>query len=672
MTAFDRPRSPRYEMALRYAEAGIAIFPCIPNTKHPAVRDWERTASSDIADIEKWWGCEDYNIGLPVGRAGWFVVDLDDKDGKEGSKTWASLCHEHGAAPQTYTVRTTSGGLHLYFRATLRNTASKLGNGIDTRGGGGYVLAPSSVIDGREYEVIDDADIAPLPEWVVRLLAQTTRARTTGGTGLDTAVNIDKARRYLHECIRTANVAIEGQGGDQHTYDLCAEVLQIGLYPETLLEILMEPDGWNDHCVPPWEEDDLREKCENAWKYMQNEPGSWGNLSDEWQALSDEYAAMEPQTTSKSGDLQDRRPWPVIRTARALVGMNFSPPEWVWQDRLVANKPNLYTGLPGVGKTTLAQNLAVAVAAGIPLLGRDTMQQDVFLLVGEDEYGPVRDNLSAIRQTLGVPEEALDRIHVLSTLSEEIPGGHRLATISDDGQVADTPFMREYLAPWLASIPGPVLFVIDPLAEFVSFNRMLEEPPRALATTWLRAIIRIGNVTPLVDDHPSKASVESGAHYAGNVQLQASFALHATLIGHEWTGVDVKQRKLTFKVQKARYAAEDEVEFYRTNQGPAFLLDGAPGHTMKDIQYAIFRHIAERADRGLLTGRDDRADYGPSDVGQDLGLDPRDVSRAMRMLEQDGRLQWNKQTGGGGRDRTPAGYRIREGMLAPPPVEDEY
>ena len=59
--------------------------------------------------------------------------------------------------PRTFTVRTPSGGLHLYFTApdkSLGNTVGKLGRQIDTRGVGGYVVGPGSVCRTGYYTIV--------------------------------------------------------------------------------------------------------------------------------------------------------------------------------------------------------------------------------------------------------------------------------------------------------------------------------------------------------------------------------------------------------------------------------------------------------------------------------------------------------------------------------------
>jgi hypothetical protein len=85
----------------------------------------------------------------------------------------------HGEVTPTWTVRTVSGGTHLYYAAPAGarygNTAGSLGWLIDTRARGGYVVAPPTSIAGHPYEVADDRPPAPLPRWLAEALTQRQR-----------------------------------------------------------------------------------------------------------------------------------------------------------------------------------------------------------------------------------------------------------------------------------------------------------------------------------------------------------------------------------------------------------------------------------------------------------------------------------------------------------------
>jgi hypothetical protein len=271
------------------------------------------------------------------------------------------------------------------------------------------------------------------------------------------------------------------------------------------------------------------------------------------------------------------------------------------------------------------------------------MQMPVLLLVAEDTYGPVRDNLLAIRQALQAPDVALEQIHVLSVKSDRIDGGHKLVAIADDGRVADTAFMR-HLAGCIQAI-GPCLFVVDPLDEFCTFDRYKDAPCRALATTWGRVVCEDLQATLLVNDHPSKASMSDGSHYAGSVQLKAAFTLFATLKGGNWSGHMTRQRDMVLSVLKGRYAGEEDTKFLRSSKSPAFILQGGPQHQPDDHQLSVYRHVRGRIDAGRPVNLTNSGEYGPREIAFALQLDEKAVTRALSALHIRDWLQ--KQKGAG-------------------------
>jgi hypothetical protein len=143
------------DAALGYVCRGWTVFPCHwlgERRKRPLVKGGFHAANTDEAQIREWWRqWPDALIGIPTGRASGFVVlDIDVRDDRaNGFDTLDAL----GVAilPHTPMVHTASGGLHLHFRppdrVDLRNTAGERGSGIgpglDWRGDGGYVIAPS-------------------------------------------------------------------------------------------------------------------------------------------------------------------------------------------------------------------------------------------------------------------------------------------------------------------------------------------------------------------------------------------------------------------------------------------------------------------------------------------------------------------------------------------------
>ncbi|WP_130800136.1 bifunctional DNA primase/polymerase [Streptomyces otsuchiensis] len=194
------PCPPLLAAALDCAARGWPVFPLRPGSKrptgHPASncprtgrcaaghRTPEQRATTDPELITRSWATVPYGIGLATGPAGLLVVDLDKpkdkRDAPGGAATFQALCERAGqAVPTTRTVRTAGGGRHLYFTAPsgsrLHNTQGRVGPLVDTRAWGGYVLAPGTTLPAGRYELADEAPVAPLPDWLLALLAPRPR-----------------------------------------------------------------------------------------------------------------------------------------------------------------------------------------------------------------------------------------------------------------------------------------------------------------------------------------------------------------------------------------------------------------------------------------------------------------------------------------------------------------
>jgi hypothetical protein len=186
--------------ALAAAERGWRVFPLRPGDKRPAVRDWQKRATSDPARIRACWTSGPYNVGIACGPSRLVVVDLDvpredscspsratGEQARNGHDVLTALARELGEPfpSDTYTVTTPSGGTHLYFRSPagepLRNTAGRIGWLIDTRADGGYVVGAGSVVGGHPYRVARNSAVAELPAW----LADAARPQPSPGRDAD-------------------------------------------------------------------------------------------------------------------------------------------------------------------------------------------------------------------------------------------------------------------------------------------------------------------------------------------------------------------------------------------------------------------------------------------------------------------------------------------------------
>lgn len=166
------------DAALAYATQGIAVFPLKVREKEPIVRQGFKRATTDAAQIRRWWASRPYNIGIATGeQAGFWVLD---EDGPEAFEATAALEAMHGALPVT-AAQATGKGRHRCWRwdpsgPEIRNRSRLGGAPIDVRGNGGYIVAPPSIHpSGRRYawepglSPLETAP-APAPGWLVELV----------------------------------------------------------------------------------------------------------------------------------------------------------------------------------------------------------------------------------------------------------------------------------------------------------------------------------------------------------------------------------------------------------------------------------------------------------------------------------------------------------------------
>ena len=199
------------------AAKGMSLMPCVARGKVPATSHGVKDATSDAATIDAWWRLlPEANIGIACGAvSGIFVVDID---GEDGEGTMRKLEAEHRALPPTVEV-ITGNGRHCYFRlgdhGPIGNSVGTIGPGIDTRGNGGYVLAPPSIHpSGRRYEwSVDSADeFADTPDWLHQLMkAKATCDRDIAGdigAGIRNATVATLAGRLLRRFVDPSDVLV--------------------------------------------------------------------------------------------------------------------------------------------------------------------------------------------------------------------------------------------------------------------------------------------------------------------------------------------------------------------------------------------------------------------------------------------------------------------------------
>jgi hypothetical protein len=200
------PGNPLARCALAYAERGWPVLPlwwpaagrcacgmsdCDSVGKHPigdlAPRGLH-DATPDPNVVAAWWGTGPRaNVGIRTGaESGVVVLDVDGQAGRQAVR---GLVAQHGRFDAVW-ARTGSGGWHAYLGhpgVPVPNSAGRVGEGLDVRGDGGYVVAPPSLhASARRYRWIDAqaerialgaGELPPMPDWLVERAAAPERER---------------------------------------------------------------------------------------------------------------------------------------------------------------------------------------------------------------------------------------------------------------------------------------------------------------------------------------------------------------------------------------------------------------------------------------------------------------------------------------------------------------
>ena len=162
--------------------AGLRVFPV--RGKQPDIPHGVNAASNDLALIPFWWpDGTARGIALATGGPGGvWVLDVDGPGAIQALLDLQAVQVER--IPPTVTSRT-ARGWHAFFAMPadreVRNSASKVGAGIDVRGTGGYVvLPPSPHPSGARYAWAPslapwEIGLGQAPIWLVDLVVPGVR-----------------------------------------------------------------------------------------------------------------------------------------------------------------------------------------------------------------------------------------------------------------------------------------------------------------------------------------------------------------------------------------------------------------------------------------------------------------------------------------------------------------
>ena len=263
--------SPKVSAIRALTEVGYTLIPL--RGKIPTLKNWVDTAPGVYGEKE----LADLNYGVVL-RAGDLVVDVDPRNFPAGDRVLARLIALIGPL-KSYTVRTGGGGLHIYFRKPADWTVVgglKEFPGIEFKSAGRQVVGPGSLHpdSGKVYETASGTitEIAEAPASLLALIKQSAVPFSDlGGTG-SYKNDAETQGRYLAYLQDVAEPSVEGKNGDHNAFRVACHGRDLGLPPSTTFELLLA--HWNERCTPPWEDEELKAKVINAYKFAKGAVGA--------------------------------------------------------------------------------------------------------------------------------------------------------------------------------------------------------------------------------------------------------------------------------------------------------------------------------------------------------------------------------------------------------------
>ena len=245
------------DTARQWLDLGISTIPIRAGSKKPALR-WqpyqERLPRGE--ELRAWWGRDGYGLAVLTGQRGLAVIDFDDL---WLYSCWLSHLSRSLAliALTTYRVRTRRG-VHVYImsgeEAPTRSFKSE-GLGFDTRGPGGYVLAPPTIHpSGVPYcgigrppniKAIDSIyELIPEARRVIQEQQETAARLKQRETDLWSRA-MQKSSGVAIEAIKRAysfETLLNQPPNGRHTWSVCCP-----LHSDTAPSFTVYPDG-HAHC----------------------------------------------------------------------------------------------------------------------------------------------------------------------------------------------------------------------------------------------------------------------------------------------------------------------------------------------------------------------------------------------------------------------------------------
>ena len=174
----------------------------------------------------------------------------------------SALIEEHGEWPRTLEADTGGGGKHIIFQhpgVAFKNSASDLGEGLDIKTDGGYIVAaPSLHASGGVYRWAQSTAPAPMPAWMVAELTKPhARAQAQSDDGQAPVITTD-------------GPPIPEGKRNRKLFAICCALRGKAAGREHMRQAALAINA--RRCEPPLEDEEVERIVESALRYEPNAP----------------------------------------------------------------------------------------------------------------------------------------------------------------------------------------------------------------------------------------------------------------------------------------------------------------------------------------------------------------------------------------------------------------
>jgi AAA domain/Bifunctional DNA primase/polymerase, N-terminal/Primase C terminal 1 (PriCT-1) len=400
--------------------AGIYQIPQIPlNGKAPFFPEWPTKASFDPTQIRAWWDQYHGNFGSLAVPGKHFIFETDSPAVRERFKT---ISHDFTAK----LIIESRQGEHRYYLSA---------SGVEN-------VAQSAVEHG-DFSIRANAEQCVSPGSIHPITGKQYRVASTGRLTAPTPQEISfwaSERKEKTSTIHDAQAMIRDGQRNSTLMSLAGKYLDLGEDPERVKERIQEINS--ERCSSPLSEDELSKTIFASIDRYAKNPDS----------ITRKMREIIP-VLGKAGNAE-----PKGRTMQFVRGDSIQPKRvrWLWRGRILADKLNVFSGEPDVGKGMTTVDLAARLTRHLDFPdGKNELDgpKDVVFLSSED------DMEDTIVPRLIVAGADMKRIHFVQ-ISENSTGTLEEGIVCLD---RDLPCLEEIVK----LHPDIVLIIPDPVIAFL-------------------------------------------------------------------------------------------------------------------------------------------------------------------------------------------------------------